>query len=168
MSISTHETNHTSINADSEETPFVITSGYPDVTYSGSSQSAYMVQPFENSILESLKSFWSSAPPGAVKDQVGYLFEYLGYALLKDLPAQYGASFIPKINTFQTGEDSALIEWIAHDIRLGFNIEGDPSQSSWYLATSDKLGCFSASGQLSVRELSTILDELVSVIRQFS
>lgn len=168
MSLSMQETNQTSICSASEATSYVVTSGIPDETYGGSSQTVFMLQPFEDSILDSVKNLWMIMPPGDVKDQMRDLLEHLGHALSEDLLSQSEFSFVPKLHSFPTGNDSALLEWIAPDIRLGFSIESNPSQSSWYLATSDKLGYLSASGQLSEHELPSIVDDLVRFLCKFS
>ncbi len=168
MSLSMQETNQTSISSASEETSYLVPSVIPDKTYGGSPQPVFMPQPFENSILDSVKSLWQTMPPGSVREQIGDLIDQLGIALSDDHPSQSGSSFVPRLNTFQIEDDSSLIEWIAPDIRLGFSIESDPSQSSWYIATSEKLGYFSAAGLLFEGESPNLVDDLVSFIRQYS
>lgn len=64
---------------------------------------------------------------------------------------QYGFDlyFLPLLHTFPVDDGSLLIEWIFEDFRIGFSLEQESSESSWYLVTNPKFGEISASGYLS-------------------
>lgn len=65
---------------------------------------------------------------------------------------------MPKLNAVTAADGSLLFEWITEDFRLGFNIEPNPQESSWFLATSRNLGRINAYGFISGVDLSkTIL-----------
>lgn len=56
---------------------------------------------------------------------------------------------LPPMNTPIIDEDSILIEWCFDDFRLGFNVEEDESENSWFLVTTQKLGDIHEYGYLN-------------------
>lgn len=60
-----------------------------------------------------------------------------------------------------SGEDgSFLIEWIYEDFRVGFSIESDQKDSSWYLVSRENVGGIRASGFLDTLNLGKIINWL--------
>ncbi len=75
--------------------------------------------------------------------------------------ASVDTSRLPPLQAAIVEDGSILIEWIFPDFRMGFNIEQDTKNNSWFLVSSKKLDEFSSSGYLSTRNLrSTILNLL--------
>ena len=67
----------------------------------------------------------------------------------KFLQYRFDLYYLPPLHTFLANDGSLLIEWIFGDFRIGFNIEQESSESSWYLVTNQKFGEISASGYIS-------------------
>ena len=59
---------------------------------------------------------------------------------------------LPHLHAFDVQDGSILIEWIFDDFRVGFSIEPVPSESSWYLVSTAKLGNIGESGNISQNE----------------
>lgn len=67
----------------------------------------------------------------------------------------FNMDFLPSVRAFNVDDGSVLIEWIFTDFRIGFNIEPNPEDSSWYLVSNKKLGEIGASGYISSAEMET-------------
>ena len=59
---------------------------------------------------------------------------------------------LPQLHAFDVQDSSILIEWIFDDFRVGFSIEPIPSESSWYLVSTAKLGDISVTRNISQNE----------------
>ena len=62
---------------------------------------------------------------------------------------RFDISYLPQLQAFNVDDGSVLLEWIFNDFRMGFSIEPNPQDSSWYLVTNRNLGEISASGYTS-------------------
>ncbi len=62
----------------------------------------------------------------------------------------YGFPFshLPSLHAVNVEDGSTLIEWIFDDFRIGFSVESDRDESSWYLVSSKKLREINASGYI--------------------
>lgn len=64
---------------------------------------------------------------------------------------------LPQIKAFIVEDDkSVLLEWIFSDFRIGFNVDSNVNESSWYLVTKKLLGEIQASGDLLNNNKNTI------------
>lgn len=61
-------------------------------------------------------------------------------------------------------DGSVLIEWAFPDLRLGFSVEPNPKDSSWYLVSTRALGGISASGYLSPGNLGHLIPWLLQLV----
>jgi hypothetical protein len=70
---------------------------------------------------------------------------------MMSLSSRFGldASIIPQIHADVLDDGSLLMEWILPNFRLGFGLEEDSAQSSWFLITDESLGSISCSGSLT-------------------
>ncbi len=75
----------------------------------------------------------------AIIERTAYTLRLAGRAMLP----------LPPIRASIAEDGSVILEWTTQDFRLGFNIEHDPSESGFYLATSKRLGEKGAHGLLS-------------------
>jgi len=66
-------------------------------------------------------------------------------------------SHIPSLHAYVEDDGSVLLEWVFPNFRIGFNIESNPDNSGWHLASNKKLGDMTASGQLANMGEITIL-----------
>jgi hypothetical protein len=57
--------------------------------------------------------------------------------------------YLPSLQLFNVDDGSILIEWIFGNFRVGFSIEPDLEESSWYLVSKKDMGGINASGYLS-------------------
>jgi hypothetical protein len=78
---------------------------------------------------------------------------------------KYGiTSYLPKINGFSIDDGSILLEWIFEDFRIGFSIENNGSESSWYLVSTKKYGEINASGYISDHNFENIILWLLNFV----
>ena len=66
-------------------------------------------------------------------------FHYYGFPL----------SHLPSLHAVNVEDGSTLIEWIFDDFRIGFSIEKERDESSWYLVASKKMTEMNAYGYIS-------------------
>ena len=64
---------------------------------------------------------------------------------------------LPPLKAFNLDDDSAVIEWIFRDFRIGFNIEAEMDESGWYLVSNETLGGIGASGRIAEQNLERLL-----------
>ncbi|MCI0485872.1 MAG: hypothetical protein L0229_04645 [Blastocatellia bacterium] len=73
-------------------------------------------------------------------------------------------SYIPQLRASTADDGSVLFEWIFNDYRIGFNIETNPVESSWYLITNSTWGEISASGLMQGIDLNKLILWLLNFI----
>lgn len=71
-------------------------------------------------------------------------------------------SHFPPLHAVSTDEGSILIEWAFSDFRIGFSVDPDPSDSSWYLVSTKNLGEIAASGYFAGVTLRSLVLWLIS------
>jgi hypothetical protein len=71
---------------------------------------------------------------------------------------------LPQLHAFPVDDGSLLIEWIFTDFRIGFSIEPDNNESSWYLVANRKYGDINASGYLADIDTQKIILWLINFI----
>ena len=72
-------------------------------------------------------------------------------------PSVFESRDLPPLHAFSLDDGSTLIEWIFTDFRIGFNVEPNPEESSWYLASNRNLGELNASGYISNPHFNRLL-----------
>jgi hypothetical protein len=96
------------------------------------------------------------------------LFLKLLLSLHKVLIQYYTQSFelshLPSLHVVIVEDGSILIEWIFTDFRIGFSIEVEITESSWYLVSNEKLENISKSGFLTSDKLDSVIDDVVGFI----
>lgn len=71
---------------------------------------------------------------------------------------------LPPVHASTHDDSSVSLDWISPDFRLGFNVESNPDDSSWYLVTSKQLneiGAYGFLSELDNRELASLLVNFV-------
>jgi hypothetical protein len=71
---------------------------------------------------------------------------------------------LPVLQAFGVDDGSALVEWTFPDLRLGFSVEPNPDNSSWYLVTTRKLGDINASGHVATANLRSLIPWLLRFV----
>lgn len=84
--------------------------------------------------------------------------------IIRTLPTQLEFGAIPELGAHYVEDGSVLLEWIFQNYRIGFSIEPNPYESSWFLVTDAYLGSIGASGLLQRAELSALLHWLLNFI----
>jgi hypothetical protein len=77
---------------------------------------------------------------------------------------QFDFGRLPQLQSSLTEDGALLFEWIFPNYRLGFAIEVDPKDSSWFLITNESLGAISAYGNIYGLDLHAILLWLLNFI----
>jgi len=85
------------------------------------------------------------------------------------LTATYSAqvvspALLPALQAFWTEEGSLVLEWIMPNCRLGFSLDPNPAESSWYLITDATLGEIAASGFLQIATLKPLVRWLLTFL----
>lgn len=71
---------------------------------------------------------------------------------------------LPELNTFIQEDGSILIEWIFGKARIGFNIEIEPKECTWFLATKPELADVNALGALNEHGSDKIIKWLINFV----
>jgi len=74
------------------------------------------------------------------------------------------SGYLPPLQLRSDEDGSVLLEWIFKDFRIGFVIEPEGIESSWYLVSNSKLDEASSSGLLNVKECEALLHNLISFV----
>ena len=82
--------------------------------------------------------------------------------LLKNRANIKHSSLLPPLKFHWLEDNSALIEWIFKDFRIGFSIEPDIEESGWYLVSNNNLEEISASGELDFKNLESLIVRLLN------
>jgi len=76
----------------------------------------------------------------------------------------FDLGYLPQLHAFNVDDDSVLIEWIFDDFRIGFSIESESKDSSWYLVSNANSGEMAASGYISRIDIKTMALWLINFI----
>jgi len=78
--------------------------------------------------------------------------------------SDYDVSRLPQIKSTILEDESALLEWIFLNFRLGFVIEKKRSDSFWYLVSKAKDTDSNSSGKLNVKDKKNIIKGLITYV----
>jgi hypothetical protein len=73
-------------------------------------------------------------------------------------------SYLPELQGFLADDGSLLLEWSFNDYRIGFSIEPNAEESSWFLVANESLGEISASGFITQNDLKPLILWLLNFI----
>lgn len=74
------------------------------------------------------------------------------------------SKFLPALNFNQLEDKSVLMEWIFKDFRIGFSIEPNPEESSWYLISNNKIDESTLHGLIVDKDFDTNLKRLLLAV----
>jgi len=77
---------------------------------------------------------------------------------------QFDLGYLPQLHAFNVDDGAILIEWIFDDFRIGFSIESEPKESSWYLVSNANSGEIAASGYISRIDIKTLALWLINFV----
>jgi hypothetical protein len=72
-------------------------------------------------------------------------------------------SLFPPLRVFTPDDGSVLIELASRNLRLGFSLESNPNESSWYVVLLTNSGQIGASGQFAGVNLDKLVIHLLSL-----
>ncbi len=78
-------------------------------------------------------------------------------ALWRSASLQHNPSTLPAPHVSKGDASDVSVEWVQRDRRFGFVIDPDEGESGWYFVSSPDSGGLSASGDLSVLDMSQLL-----------
>ena len=103
---------------------------------------------------------------GHLRERAIMLIAALHTALLPDTFG-FDASNVSPLCAGLADDGSLLLEWILPNFRIGFGVEDDDSQSSWFLITDENLGNLSGAGYIpwgDPEKLVTLIWQLTSFL----
>jgi hypothetical protein len=74
---------------------------------------------------------------------------------------QNESKFLPALNFNQLDDNSVLMEWIFKDFRIGFSIEPNSEESSWYLIANNKIDESNLQGLINDKDFDLNLKRLL-------
>lgn len=128
----------------------------PDETFGSPAFENLIPRPLDSSSLNSAWEFANRLAPDPVGRQARQLVGILYWIISRMHGVDQDDFYFPSLRTHRADDGSVLLEWSLPKFRLGFSIDEDPSQSSWFLVTTEELGGISAAGHLSEHDLSAI------------
>lgn len=81
---------------------------------------------------------------------------------------QFDIGSIPPLHAFAADDGSVLLEWAFRDYRVGFSIEPQIEESSWFLVTNKNLGEITASGNINGLDLNNLTLWLLNFVLSHS
>jgi len=123
-----------------------------------------VVLPFNINVFSSLKTSVSDLEDAAVAEQVGKVLSNLYFSLQKASRQKIPNKYLSRINLVQQEGKAALLEWNFQDFRVGFTLEPDKNESSYFVVSQDKTaGSFMADTQ-KLDDISWSVDKLVEYV----
>lgn len=74
----------------------------------------------------------------------------------------------PPVRAFNLDDSSTLIEWIFPDFRVGFSIDSNAEDSSWYIVSNENLGYIMQSGYISDSTIGMLVFGLMKFVHEHS
>jgi hypothetical protein len=72
--------------------------------------------------------------------------------------------YLPPIRLFKMEDESILIEWMFHNFRIGFSVEEDINESSWYFISNKNMEDQGQAGFVREVDIDILLDKFVTYI----
>jgi hypothetical protein len=104
-------------------------------------------------------------PAGDLKRNANEFLSSLRKILSMELESGVDVSMVPVLEAVCPDDHSIVFEWAYDDCRLGFSVESDPSESSWYLITIPESGGVRATGLIACSNFEQWLRWLVFLVR---
>jgi hypothetical protein len=97
-------------------------------------------------VLAKAEHLMGTLPSGDLRRNAETFLSALREVLIGYHQAGADLTGLPMLGAFVLDDDSLQFEWAYRDCRLGFGIESDANQSSWYLITTAEAGEVKATG----------------------
>jgi hypothetical protein len=119
---------------------------------------------FISNIVKKLSEEFKNIKDSSMKELFFALFQSLQNNLISFRSKSEGTSHLPQIHISFMEDDSIFIEWIFYDFRIGFSIEKEIKQSSWYLVSNKNLENVAKSGYFDKQNVDLIIRDLFAFI----
>lgn len=107
----------------------------------------------------------SSLSNATVKSNSVQLINLISHSLSKAYEIGRISNYLSRLNITEQEDLSALIEWNFEDFRVGFSIEADEKESSYFLISQDReLGEYSADTKKISDNAESVIGSLVNYV----
>ena len=123
------------------------------------------VLPFNINVFSILAEGITDLENSVVKEQVKQVLLHLYLSLQKAHKKKNLNNYLSRINLVQQGDMAALLEWSFQDFRVGFTLESDKTESSYFLVSQDKnAGSFIIDTHKLDTDVSRSVDRIVEYV----
>jgi hypothetical protein len=100
-----------------------------------------------------------------VAEQVSRVTQHLYLSLKKAYKLRRPGNYLSRMNLVQQDDKAALLEWSFQDFRIGFTLEPERADSSFFVVSQDRsVDAFSAETQKLDKDISTSVDRIVEYV----
>ena len=136
----------------------------PNETVGGTRMSDYLPVTTNQTVLTAAWKLVLQVADPRVGGELRRLVSHLDNVITTFHHFKFDLDYIPQLHAHEVEDGSALLEWTLPHFRVGFSIDLEPSDSSWFLVTDASLGQISASGYLSGVEWDSLIPWLLSFV----
>lgn len=137
---------------------------HKDETLGGRSSLQFLPLPIEHSLIRPAWKVVQQTANQDITNEARRVLLLIQETITTFQHLRFDLGYLPQLQAFNVDDGSLLIEWIFDDFRVGFGIESDLHESSWYLVSNASLGEISASGYTSRIELRTLILWLLNFV----
>ena len=164
MIYSLQETDSKSINKLPSDIFYPIKAPYTNETSGGNVSEDYFSIPIETDIVGPAYALIDEIDGGDLAQRAAVLLSAIQEGISSLTQFNVDISQLPQLRGYAVDDGSLLFEWIVPDFRLGFNIELESRDSSWFLIANRKFGEITASGYLAGIEMKNLILWLLNFI----
>lgn len=123
------------------------------------------VLPSNLNVFSSLTASIAALEDAAVAEQVKHVLTNLYLSLQRASRRKSINNYLSRINLIQQSDKAALLEWSFQDFRVGFTLEPNKNESSYFVVSQDKIaGSFMADTQKLDDGISNSVDKIVEYV----
>lgn len=136
----------------------------PDETFGSPADYSPFIDGPSSYVLRDAIAFAERLSDDVLSTQVDHLLHSLKGGLhlmswnIVDIPT------MPSLRPHTVDDGSLLFEWVLPNFRIGFNVERNPSESGWFMASSQALGDIGASGFIANGDLLKLVFWLLTYL----
>lgn len=128
-----------------------------DETTGGRFPKSFLPPPEQSSLVRAAWSVVDQTESPEVARETRRLLSIVGELVSSLAKLGFDMGNLTPLRAWSVEDGSILVEWIFTDFRIGFSIEPDPDDSSWYLVSNQSLGDIGASGYLTNKNVDTLV-----------
>ena len=135
-----------------------------DETIGSQTASHFLPLPIDHNIIRPAWKIMWQIKNQKIANEARRVLELIQETIATFQHLRFDLGYLPELQAFKVDDGSILIEWIFDDFRIGFSIEPDVQESSWYLVSSKNLGEISASGYISGTDIKNLILWLINFV----